>query len=228
MNAITLKDLNPALRYGILPKEPYDLRVPQGTGPVLSARVDTLPLSSPPRPAYVYHKIRPGESLSTIARKYRTNVSRIARANNIRRNHFIVAGKTLKIPLSGTRVVTRAPSPPPTCTPDDQNTVTHRVKRGDSLWIIARRYGTTTKKIQALNGLKSTNLYIGQRLEVQVPEYHYTKPATTTGTNQYYVRRGDSPYKIARRHNMSLGHFLRINDLTPRSKIFPGQVLKVE
>ena len=49
-----------------------------------------------------------------------------------------------------------------------------------------------------------------------------------TSTNQYLVRSGDSPYKIAKSHNMSLGHFLRINDLTPRSKIFPGQVLKVE
>jgi membrane-bound lytic murein transglycosylase D len=60
-----------------------------------------------------------------------------------------------------------------------------------------------------------------------VPEYTYENPAPDS-TDQYLVRRGDSPYKIAKRHNMSLRRFLRINNLTPRSKIFPGQVLKVE
>jgi membrane-bound lytic murein transglycosylase D len=221
----TLKDLNPALRYRVLPKTPYQLRLPPGTGPALMATVDTLPLSSPPRPAYVYHKIRPGESLSTIARKYRTSVSRIARANNIRRSHFIVAGKTLKIPLSGTRVVTRTPAPPPKCTGDGQKTVSHRVKRGDSLWIIAKEYGTTTLKIQQMNGLSGSHLSIGQRLTIPACREQKTN---TKGMRVYIVKTGDSPFAIAKQHNMSLNRFLSANGMTPRSTIYPGQSVYVE
>jgi membrane-bound lytic murein transglycosylase D len=52
--------------------------------------------------------------------------------------------------------------------------------------------------------------------------------AATSTTKEYRVKRGDSPDKIARKHKMSLDRFLEINDLTRRSKIYPGQVLTVE
>lgn len=216
-----LKELNPELRYNILPPENYLLKVPPAKAAQLLATIDSIPVSHLPRPAYVIHRVRSGETLSGIADKYRTSVRRIMQANNLRSSHLIVAGKKLKIPQQGT-VIAHASTAQKKPT---GNTITHKVRSGDSLWTIARRYGTTTKKIQELNGLKNTKLYIGQRLKV--PEYRYETPAVTT-TNQYLVRRGDSPYKIAQRHNMSLGNFLRINGLTPRSKIFPGQVLNVE
>ena len=216
-----LKELNPELRYNILPPENYLLKVPPAKATQLLATIDSIPVSHLPRPAYVIHRVRSGETLSGIADKYRTSVRRIMQANNLRSSHLIVAGKKLKIPQRGT-VIAHASTAQKKPT---GNTITHKVRSGDSLWTIARRYGTTTKKIQELNGLKNTKLYIGQRLKV--PEYRYETSAVTT-TNQYLVRRGDSPYKIAQRHNMSLGNFLRINGLTPRSKIFPGQVLNVE
>ncbi len=216
-----LKELNPELRYNILPPENYPLKIPPAKTDLLLAAIDSIPVSHAPRPAYVYHRVRSGETLSGIADKYRTSVRRIMQANNIRSSHLIVAGKKLKIPQRGTVIAHAATGiKKPT-----GKTVIHRVRSGDSLWILARRYGTTTKKIQELNGLKKTNLYIGQRLKV--PEYHY-ESSGTANTNQYLVRRGDSPYKIAKRHNMSVGQFLRLNDLTPRSKIYPGQALQVE
>ena len=216
------KELIPELRYNILPPEKYALRVPPAKADLLLASIDSIPISYPPRPAYVIHRVRRGETLSGIAQRYRTSVGRIMRANNLRKSSYIVAGKKLKIPQRGT-VITRADTSVKVAT---GSTFIHRVRSGDSLWNLAKRYGTTTKKIQNLNGMQTTRLSIGQKLII--PEYRVLQSPAKTDKNRYLVRRGDSPYKIATRHNMSLANFLRLNGLTPRSKIYPGQLLIVE
>jgi membrane-bound lytic murein transglycosylase D len=216
-----LRELNPELRYHILPQEQYPLKVPPGKSEVLLANLDNIPISYPPQPAYVYHRIRPGESLSTIARRYHSSVGKIMRANNLHRSSFIVAGRRLKIPQRGTM------SYRPIIDHAKDSTIpsTHMVRRGDSLWIIAKRYGTTTKEIQSLNNLQTTQLHIGQVLKL--PGYKEEK-IDTGDMKVYLVKRGDSPFDIAQLHNMSLERFLRINLLTPNSTIYPGQKLFIE
>ncbi len=218
----TLKDLNPELRYSVLPPNTYSLRVPVGKKDLLLASIDQVPVSSPPRPAYVYHRVRKGESLSTIARRYHTSVKNIMWANNLKRSSYIVAGKKLKIPQRG-MVVTHSQAVAPSHGAWDQK---HVVKSGDSLWIIAKRYGTTTQQIQKMNRLSTTRLRIKQVLKVPSKESANAKPAK--GSGNYYVQRGDSPYIIARKYNMSLNQFLKINSLTPRSTIYPGQSVRIE
>ncbi len=218
-----LRVLNPELRYKITPDEPYTLRVPTGKGNLLLTKIDTLPVTSRPQPAYVYHRVRPGESLSVIARRYRTSVTKIMRANNIRHSNFIRAGKKLKIPAKGT-VVTRTPAKAPTRVAGPVPS-RHVVKSGDSLWIIARRYDTTTREIQQLNGLKGTILSIGQVLKIPGEP---VEKVSKTGLKSYRVKSGDSPFRIAQLHDMDLKHFLKINQLTPRTPIYPGQTLYVE
>ncbi len=216
-----LKNLNPELRYQILPPENYTLRVPKGNGDLLLANLDAVPTSQLPQRSYVYHRVRKGETLGTIARHYRTSVRKIMRANNLRSSHFIRAGKRIKIPARGTYVASSRQAPPPS-----NFSGVHTVRKGDSLWNIANRYGTTVKQISGLNNLRSSNLHIGQKLKI--PGY---KPEPLPNADQltaYYVQRGDSPYTIANKHNMQLERFLRINRLTPRSKIYPGQKLFIE
>jgi len=223
-----LKDLNPELRYKILPRESYSLRVPPGKGDAVLAKLDEIPYSSKPgsRPGsgFVHHRIKRGETLSTIAKRYRTNVKRIAIANNIYKTSYIVAGKTLKIPLRGPIRYPRSDSKKSSKSKKVKPS-THVVKSGDSLWNLARHYGTTTKNIQRLNNLSTTKLHVGQILKIRA---RTTDTPTVDGLKTYPVKRGDSPFKIARRHKMSLERFLRINRLTPRSKIYPGQKLYVE
>jgi membrane-bound lytic murein transglycosylase D len=219
----TLRALNPELRYKILPPTSYGLKIPVGTSAQLIAQIDEIRPASLPQPAYVYHRVRPGETLSTIARRYRTSVSRIKRANNLRSSHFIRAGKRLKIPGKGSTYASQEPKKAKT-SPGPMPAY-HVVRRGDSLWNIARKYGTTTQEIQKLNGLTGTHLYQGQRLKLAAAPL---PNQAVDGMKTYQVQSGDSPFKIAQIHQMPLDRFLKINRLSSRSTIFPGQQVYVE
>ena len=219
----SLEDLNPELRHKVTPPDVYELKVPRGKGELLVAKLDKIPVWVPPKRLYAYHRVRRGETLSHLAGRYRTTVRAIAAANNIRKKSYIRVGQRLKVPLRGRQRLYASAGR--TAESVQSGPTFHRVKRGDSLWLLARRYNTNTKEIMRLNNLNTTRLHIGQQLIIR-----RGTDAVQTGadTKTYRVKRGDSPYRIARSHNMRLERFLRINDLTPRSKIYPGQVLAVE
>ncbi len=216
-----LQVLNPELRYQILPEESYTLRVPIGSQEAITANLEAIPITQLPQRTYVWHRVRRGESLSTIARRYRTSVSKIKYANNLR-SSLIRSGRKLKIPLHG-YVASRTHAVQPTTVPSSG---IHYVHKGDSLWIIAKRYSTTVQEIRSLNGLNTNRLHIGQPLKI--PGFKPEPLPDTSQLSTYAVQRGDSPFTIAKKHNMPLERLLRINQLTPRSKIFPGQKLFIE
>ena len=208
-----LVQLNPELRYRLLPREEYALRVPAGKKEILLAKIDAVPEQHTGSQQVAQHRVRRGETLSGIALRYGTTVNEIARFNNIYRNNYIVAGQVLKIPQAGAAMPAGSPAV-------SEKLITYEVRRGDSLWLLANRYNTTTKRIQDINNLNSVNLYIGQKLKI---------PTATggQGLKAYKVRQGDSPYSIARRHNMSVNELLNINQLTRTCRIFPDQEILV-
>lgn len=209
----TLKNLNPELRYDILPDAEYRLRVPTGTKATLEQVIAAIPTSRPPQKSFRYHRVRSGEALSTIARKYRVSAASLARANNITRRNLIVAGQLLKIP-GRTAAHTAHPIPP------RQNPKTHTVRKGDSLWQLAKQYHTTVRRIQELNSLRSSALRVGQKLRIP--------SADIDAHTRYTVRQGDSPYSIAKAHNIPLKRLLRLNNLSKSSTIYPGQELHIK
>lgn len=213
-----LCELNPELRHQVTPGTPYPLRVPPGTREQLLAKLDEIPEWSPPQRAYVSHRVRKGESLSLIALKYRTGVQDIARANNIRRTHLIRAGQELKIPL-------KAGKERPAFASNFELLPggKYRVKKGDSLYLIARRFGTTTKALQRLNDLQSTRLHVGQVLKITKGEE--TRQAKAART--YRVLPGDNPSCIARKERIPLSRLLQANNLSLGSTIYFGQVLVI-
>ena len=215
-----LSELNPELRYKISPEESYPLRVPAYKSSILLTQLDKIPVSTPPRRAYVYHRVRSGQTLSLIAKRYRTSVSMIMRANNLRRSNYIIAGRLLKIPQKGYRY-----HPPKVRMPKYGKSVVHVVRKGDSLWTIAKRYGTTTKNIQKLNHLRTTDLHKGQTLTIFEGRQ---APPQVEGLGTYQVKSGDSPFLIAKRHKMNLNRFLHLNQLWPNDTIYPGQTVFIE
>lgn len=94
-----LADLNAELRYAATPNTVYDLKVPFGKKDTLLANIDSLPAWSPPKPSFIVHKVKRGETLSTIATRYHTSIQRIREANNMKKGKKALRiGQKLKIP----------------------------------------------------------------------------------------------------------------------------------
>ncbi len=96
-------------------------------------------------------------------------------------------------------------------------TIEYTVRPGDSLWLIAQRYGTTIDDIRRLNGLTGDILRIGQVLKIPAPDSPYT---------EYTVRSGDSLWTIAQRYGTTVDDIRRLNGLTS-DVLRIGQVLKI-
>jgi len=211
-----LADLNPELRHKSTPDSQYILKIPNGTLETASSVMSSLPRWIPPEATYFIHYVRRGETVSEIASRYGTSTSSIARLNGLNRRYLIRPGQRLKVPGSSrsrsisasSRNVTR-----------EGNKLVYTVRRGDSLYLIANAFGTTIQNIKNLNQLSSTRLDVGQKLIIQ--------SGTPDGALFYTVKRGDTPYKIARQFGMKLNELLNLNGLTKYSKIYPGQKLWV-
>lgn len=113
------------------------------------------------QPKYVYHKVRRGQSLGLIARRYGTSIRTIRSTNKIRNANRIRIGQVLKIPRGpGTKAVSAASKP-------KEKYRSHRVARGQTVSTIARRYGTNVRTIRQVNGLSNVHkIRIGQVLKI--------------------------------------------------------------
>jgi membrane-bound lytic murein transglycosylase D len=211
--ALTL--LNPELRHKSTPESEYPLRVPVGYGEKVMASLDSVARYIPPELSYRNHYVRRGETVSVIARRYGTSVSAIARANRLGRNYLIRVGQRLRIPGRGSSYTSYQPR---SLTKEGEKLV-YSVKKGDSLYIIAKAFNTTVQEIKKQNNLQSNILRVGQKLTIQ--------SGMPAGAIPYTVKSGDTPYMIAKRYGMNLNYLLALNGLSTRSKIYPGQQLWV-
>ncbi len=206
----TLTKLNPELRRNASPDAPYELKVPPGTGPVLVASLPDIPAWDPPSVSFGVHRVRRGETLSGIASRYDTNVHELMALNHLHSANRLWPGQQLQVPGgggSGGSSVSRATE------------VHHRVTTGDSLWLLASRYGTTVDRIRRDNGLSGSVLHPGQVLTI------HAGSSGRGGT--YVVRKGDTLAGIAHDQGVSLGSLLAANRLSRASTIFPGQQLTI-
>jgi membrane-bound lytic murein transglycosylase D len=225
-----LEDLNAELRLNVTPDGPYNLKVPTGKGEQLVAMIDDIPSHCPPKYVYassghVIHRVRRGDTLSIISRKYRTSVAAIMEVNGFRKHHILRVGSKLKVPVrSRNSSVTIAKASSRENPSKESSSSRYVVKKGDSLWQIAAQYNTTAKEIQAFNRLKTLQLSSGQVLMIPAGQ----NPCPSGPTKSYTVRGGDNPYLIAKKYEMELADFLKLNHLMPGSTIFPGQTMAVK
>jgi membrane-bound lytic murein transglycosylase D len=208
-----LEELNPELKRGIVPGTAawaYPLRIPAermdyfadnyeaivkpGKGNTQVRYVAELTRPSR-RVAITTHKVRSGESLSTIAQKYGISVNNLKKWNNLRSDH-IQAGKNLKVTApvgdtehrpvpatsSTTVIASNKPLPAEKSQPvvakstsaknvvaqnTGNNSGVHIVDNGDTLWGIAKRYNMSVEQLKKLNNIKDNKLTLGQKIVVR-------------------------------------------------------------
>jgi membrane-bound lytic murein transglycosylase D len=240
--------LNPGFnRWATDPDGPHLLVVPIETAERFEQALAALPPER--RVRWERHKISRGETLTHIADRYRTTVEVLKQVNELR-GHIIRAGQHLIVPVASRSAQHYALSAGQRAaqTQEQQrgdHKRIHTVKSGDSLWAIARRYGTSTQHLAAWNGMspKDTirpgqNLVVWSKAAPSQPTNadnvvaakapaDIARPPVQTQQVRYKVRRGDSLYAIARKFNVSIADLRRWNDLAKKTYLQPGQLLMV-
>ncbi len=181
-------------------------------------------------PVAIYHRIRRGETLISIARRYGVTVRQLRQWNGLRSNR-IIAGKKLIIYLPGaSRVAWRSKSSRQRSAASPSTAalkvVKHKVRRGETVASIARKYGTTPEQIRKYNRLdRSYRIYPGQILKVPT-----TRVVSSTGQSPRYhrVKRGETLSRIAQRYGVTISDLRRWNPGKIRgTKIIAGSLLKI-
>lgn len=222
-----LEFLNPELRRGVTPPDykEYKLRIPKGSESGFLTAYENIP--SEKTTNWATHKIRNGETVSTIARKYGVSIASIVQANNLGRRKQIYAGKTLMIPIPPGNTYVERPS---SSSAKVKNVVEkssngkYLVREGDTLWDIAVAHGVSVSRLKAANRLSSNKIYAGRWLVI--PESGQIPASTTAGYSKYRVRRGDNLWKIANKFNTTIAALKRANGLVS-NEIYPGMSLMV-
>jgi membrane-bound lytic murein transglycosylase D len=174
---------------------------------------------------YILHKVKKGETIASISRKYRTSPEGIRDFNDFKKNEALVVGSKIKVPATTRTAQAKGTKGAAPVAAKEQKPAKYVVKKGDSIWQIASQHNTTAKEIQNLNRLKGPNLHTGQVLMIPPSQ---AAACAVAPTKSYTVKGGETPFMIAKKHDMELGDFLKINNLTPHSTIFPGQTLVVK
>ena len=178
------------------------------------------------------HVVQRGDTLSTISRRYGVSVSAIREANGLA-SSTIHPGQSILIPgsfVAGVARTAESRSDIANLLPEKQaasRASSHRVRSGDTLWGIARRYGVTVPELASVNNLSTqSTLRAGMRLKIPSGGSVQAAAAPTPQTT-YKVRSGDTLSGIAERFNVTVRQLMTWNRLRTSSTLRAGQRLVV-
>ena len=183
-----------------------------------------IPNQSGTNPSTMFmYTVKKGDSLYSIANKYNTTVQKIMDLNYLKNTNLSI-GQVLRIPenyLNDNELTL-------------PNYINYVVKKGDSLYSIARENNISVDTIMKDNSLTNTNLSIGQNLKIRISSTEVVEecfgeeyiPPVNLSYITYTVKKGDSLYKIANEFNTSVNTIKNINNLT-NINLSIGQVLKI-
>lgn len=157
--------------------------------------------------------IQRGDTLTELAIKYNTTVSRLVELNNIVNPNLIYAGADLIVPSGETLVDSDGNS--------TSGQTIYIVQKGDTLNKIAISFGTTARVIAKENNIRNINLiYVGQRLVIPTNRYDLNHTL-------YKVQWGDTLWSISRRYGVSIATIVRLNRIQNPNLIYAGDTLRI-
>ncbi len=156
----TLQDLNPSLIRLTTPKDQsFKLHLPIGTGQIFETAIAAIPKDK--RVWWHYHKVVPGDTLATLAKKYRTTSQAIAEANTLDGDQ-IAGQQRLIIPVTPGKPHSEGMS-------FSKSATRYAVRKGDTVESVADDFGVPVAKLRSWNGLKGNTLKTGRVLSIHKP-----------------------------------------------------------
>ncbi|UCH11065.1 MAG: LysM peptidoglycan-binding domain-containing protein [Fidelibacterota bacterium] len=240
--AETLAVFNPELRQFASPPpedgKSYMFRIPKGHKEAFERNYESIASQVGPVMADVQirrHRVRRGESLYSISKRYSVPMGAIARANRLRNWHSLRIGQRLEIPVPTSSVAARQLETPST---PGMKRIYYTVRPMDTLSEIAESHGVGLSKLRRWNGLRpgSSFIRVGQKLVVWVPItaappiVAHRQPANVEDMEKftYTVRPGDTLSQIAEAHGVGLSKLRSWNGIRANSShIRVGQRLVI-
>ncbi|ADH86382.1 LysM peptidoglycan-binding domain-containing protein [Desulfurivibrio alkaliphilus] len=238
-----LHDLNRQLRRLVTPPEQanYTLRLPQGSKQQVAAKLPRVRAVA--EVEYRTHVVRRGDTLTGICNRYNINKTTLLKANSLRSEQLII-GQRLRIPTQKTAYVLLPEGADPQqagltgAGPD--GLVLHKIKPGESMWVIARRYGVSIDTLAAWNDISDPRrIRAGQQLALYLKPAPGEKPVlAASGSKQpageqsqpevtyYQVQGGDTLWSIARKFQTTAEMIRQWNQLNG-DLIHPGKKLLI-
>ena len=161
--------------------------------------------------SYIRYKVKPKDTLWSIAHRFGLSVYDLRRANRIFKRTLLRPGEVLIIPLTNIakkRLLAK-------------KRANYIVKKGDSLWSISKKFNVSIETIKEANGLTSNFIQEGEKL------YIPTSVVLTPKKIVYRVRKGDSIWKIAEKFGVSVKEIISWNNLKDKDTLYPGDKIKI-
>jgi membrane-bound lytic murein transglycosylase D len=249
MAGITLNELmllNPALIRGSTdPAGPHSLLLPRESVDTFRTALATAPPPQPRDESLV--RVARGDTLSLIAEQHGISVANLKSANDLH-SSTIRIGQKLRVPgatsaasasasASATQSATQSLSAEvrkgiETARRNEQRT-TYRVRGGDSLWSIAKKYKISVSRIRRWNGLRKKNvLRTGQKLVIwkhgSSAKQRPRQRASANKASEHIVKVGDNLWNIARRYKVTTAQLVSWNTINATDTLKPGQKLRLK
>jgi len=230
-----LQDLNPSLLRMTTPKEGvFELRLPAGTAEAFQKSMAAIPEDM--RVWWRYHRVAPGDTVSALARRYRTTPDAILEVNALESDQLLAEAKLI-IPVT--------PGKRPMGEEDlvfSKKATRYRVRRGDTVLSIADDFGVPPEKLRQWNRIKGNLVRLGQVLRLYRPVgVREAAPEAVAGKSKskknaqvasagkrrvHTVKPGETLYSIANAYDTTVADLKRDNRLAS-SRLFPGDTLVI-
>ncbi len=181
-----------------------------------------------PKNNHFVYIVEKGDTLWSIARKYNVRVSTLASYNGISEHSVLPIGKKILVPSKSSYTPPKKTKTTKSVKTTPSKTISYTVKKGDTLWSIARKYNVRVSTLASYNGISNLNrLKIGQRLKIPQGSAKYKSSPKKVSYLYYTVKKGDTLWSISKRFNVSLRTLMGLNGLSEKSILRIGKTIKI-